>query len=53
MNDHAEIQQTIVSLLAKAGSASRSPATDDKAALKDIYAQIMAVAGVGYLESCK
>ena len=50
MNDHAEIQQTIVQLLRQAGEKTRSPYTDDKAALKEIYARISAVAGIGYLE---
>ena len=50
MSDHAEIQQTIVMLLKKAGEVTRSPYTDDKTALKEIYARIAAVAGIGYLE---
>ena len=53
MNDHAEIQQPIVMLLKRAGEKTRSPYSDDKAILKEIYAQIGAVAGVGYLEACK
>jgi len=50
MKDHAEIQQTLVKLLKEAGEHTRSPYSDDKKKLRQLYAKMSALCGVGYLE---
>jgi len=50
MKDHAEIQQTLVKLLKEAGEYTRRPYSDNKAKLRQLYAKMGALCGVGYLE---